>query len=215
MAMIYGRAESEKELLNLYPKSVKKFDDIETVHQELKDQLTEKKNQFFKKVPSQIKEEEKKLEQIKKDEKITIQNFDDKIKNLEEEKAKGGFSSISAPIKISILKKISKPRKIKKIKGLEKKQQEQLSEWKENPEGIFKNIQKETISEIKNFDENKKSAFHPGARGEIEVLEKLSHLSDDHHVLCGLNIGLSNYVRYNGKKNWFFFSVNWSFNSWW
>ena len=44
MAIIYGRAESEKELLNLYPKSVKKFDDIETVHQELKDQLTEKKN---------------------------------------------------------------------------------------------------------------------------------------------------------------------------
>jgi len=55
MAIIYGRAESEKELLNLYPKRVQKIEDIKRVHEELKDgtklkgrifltRLTENKN---------------------------------------------------------------------------------------------------------------------------------------------------------------------------
>lgn len=33
MAIIYGRAESEKEFLSLYPKSVKKIGDIDKVKQ--------------------------------------------------------------------------------------------------------------------------------------------------------------------------------------
>jgi len=39
MAIIYGRADSEKQLLNKYPKHVKTIDDIPRVHQELKDEL--------------------------------------------------------------------------------------------------------------------------------------------------------------------------------
>ena len=41
MAIIYGRAESEKELLSLYPKSVKKIEDIDKVQQEAVNQLKE------------------------------------------------------------------------------------------------------------------------------------------------------------------------------
>ena len=43
--------------------------------------------------------------------------------------------------------------------------------------------------------------MHAGAKGELSVIKKLSELSDDYHVLCGLNIGLPRYVTYNGRKN--------------
>lgn len=36
---------------------------------------------------------------------------------------------------------------------------------------------------------------------EFGVLEKLSQLSDDYHVLCDLNITLLDYVKYNKKKD--------------
>jgi len=43
--------------------------------------------------------------------------------------------------------------------------------------------------------------MHRGAKGELSVIKKLSELSDDYHVLCGVNIGLGRYVTYNGRKN--------------
>jgi hypothetical protein len=41
VAIIYGRAESEKELLSRYPKSVKKIEDIDKVQKEVTNQLKE------------------------------------------------------------------------------------------------------------------------------------------------------------------------------
>ena len=112
MALIYGRAESEKELLDLYPKKVKKIEDIDRVHQELKDEL-------------------------KGDH-------------------KGFFGSV---------KKWNKQRQVNK------------------------------------FEKNKDDPFHAGASGEISVLKRLSELSDDYHIMCGLNFELPKYVTYNGRKN--------------
>ena len=201
MAIIYGRAETEKDLLNLAPNTVKKVEDIKIIHQELKNKLSEEKKDFFEKVPSKIIEEENNLEKIKNYEKATQKKFDEKIKNLENKKTQGGFSTISAPFKISFLKNISKRREISKIKNLEKKQLVKLSEWKENPEGIFKKDQHEKINEIKKFEEIKESPVHAGAIGELVVFNKLSKLSNDYHLLCGLNIGLSYFVKYNGRKN--------------
>jgi len=201
MAVIYGRAESEKEILNQFHDSIKSVEDVETLHSNLKNKLSEDKKQFFDKVPSKIKEEEEDLEKIKNDEKKTNKKFDEKIKNLEGKKAQGGFSTISAPLKISFLKNISKRREINKIKKLEKKQQSELKEWKENPEGIFNKNQSDKINEIKRIDEIKKSPMHAGARGELRVIKKLSELNNDYHVLCGVNIGLPRYVTYNGRKN--------------
>jgi len=201
MAIIYGRPESEREILNNFPNSVKTIEDIEMVHKKLQNQFTSEKNNFFEKLPSKIDEEENKLEKIQNDEKITIRYFDKKIKNIENKKAQGGFSTIFAPLKISFIKNFSKRREIKKIKNLEEKQQSQISEWKENPDGIFKKLQHATISEIKRVSGIKKSPMFAGASGELQVFNKLSKLSDDYHVLCGLNIGLGKYVTYNGRKN--------------
>ena len=112
VAIIYGRAESEKELLKKYPKRVQKIEDIERVHQEMKEELKVKEKGFF-----------------------------------------GG------------IKQWNKQRQVNK------------------------------------FEKNKNNPFHAGAKGELSVIDKLSELSDDYHVLCGLNIGLPYYVTYNGQKN--------------
>jgi len=41
MAIIYGRADSEKQLLDLYPKRVQTIEDIDRVHQELRKEIQE------------------------------------------------------------------------------------------------------------------------------------------------------------------------------
>jgi len=201
MAIIYGRPDSEIEILNQSPASVKKVEDIEIVHQKLKDELAENKKDFVEKIPSKISEEEQKLEEIKNEEKITEQKFYEKIKKLEYEKSKGGFSSISAPLQAFFVKNYSKRKEINKIKDLEEKQLSYIDEWKKNPDGIFKKNQINKITQINRFDELNNNPFHAGAKGELRVLKKLKQLSNDFHVLCGLNIGLSKYVTYNGKRN--------------
>ena len=62
MAIIYGRAAAEKDLLSIAPESVQKIEDVETIHQELKEKLIITKKDFFDKVPDKIIEEEKILE---------------------------------------------------------------------------------------------------------------------------------------------------------
>ena len=113
MAIIYGLPDSEKQLLDMYPKSVKKIEDIDKVHQELKEEL-------------------------------------------ESHPDKGLVSKIQ---------KWSKQRQVNR------------------------------------FEKNKDDPFHAGAGGEIEALEKLSKLSDDYHIFCGINAILPYFVRYNGHKN--------------
>jgi len=113
VAIIYGRADSEKQLLDKYPKRVKKIEDIRKVHQELKSEL-------------------------------------------EHHDSKG---------------------LVNKIKKWNKKRQ------------------------VNRFEKNKNNPFHAGADGELRVVDRLSQLSDDYHVLCGINIKLGRWITYNGRKN--------------
>jgi len=201
MAIIYGRPESEIEILDKFHDSINSLEEVDTFHDKLKGKLSADKKEFYDKVPDRIKEEEVELEKIKNDEKITEKKYDERIKNLESKKAEGGFSKISVPLKISFVKNFSKRREINKIKKEEKEQQEELTEWKKNPYKIFKGQHLDKINEILRIDRIKQSPMHYGARGELSVIKKLSDLSDDYHVLCGLNIGLPRYVTYNGRKN--------------
>lgn len=201
MAIIYGRPDSELEILNEAPNNIEKFEDIDIEHNKLKDKLAKKKKIFFDKVPNKIEEEEQNLLKMKNNEKITEQEFNNRLRKLEEKKTEGGFTGFSASFKGFVVKNYSKRRAINKIKNLQEKQASQIKEWKENPEGIFKKDQEETISEINDFDELKADPFYAGAKGELDVLKKLSLLNDDYHVLCGLDIGLDHYVTYRGRKN--------------
>jgi len=54
---------------------------------------------------------------------------------------------------------------------------------------------------INKIEENIDSPLHRGAKGELEVLDKLSELSDDYHVMCGVNMDLDHYITYNRKRN--------------
>lgn len=47
MSIIYGRADSEKQLLSKYPKEVKKIEDIPIVYEKLKESLKEKDSGFL------------------------------------------------------------------------------------------------------------------------------------------------------------------------
>ena len=201
VAIIHGRPDSEIELLEKSPRSVEKFEDISTNRRKLKDGLAKEQKDFFEKVPKKINTEEQKLEKIKDNEKITRQKFDEKIKKLTEKKAEGGFSGFSALFKGYFVKNYSKKRELNKIKKLAKEQKSHIDEWKENPEGIFNKIQKEAISELKEFDKIQKDPFYAGAKGELSVLDVLSQLPDDYRVFCGVDIELSKYVTYNGKRN--------------
>ena len=112
MAIIYGRPDSEKQLLDLYPKPVKTFEDIENAHRKLRNELNAK------------------------------------------------------------------------------------------DDGIFAGIRKwRKRRKIQQFERNKGNPFYAGAKGEIETLEKLSHLSNHYHVLCGVQAILPRFVTYNGKRN--------------
>jgi len=112
MAIIYGRADSEKQLLDMYPERVQKIDDIDKVEAELKDEL------------------------------------------------KG------------------------ETKGLVAK----FRKW-----GLKR--------QYKKFQKNRDDPFHAGAKGENKVIDKLSQLSDEYHVLCGVRIELPHFISYNGKKD--------------
>ena len=112
MAIIYGRADSEKQLLDMYPERVQKIDDIDKIEAEMKDEL---------------KSETK------------------------------GF--------------VARFRK-----------------W-----GLKR--------QYKKFQKNRDDPFHAGAKGENKVIDKLSQLSDEYHVLCGVRIELPHFISYNGKKD--------------
>lgn len=112
MSIIYGLADSEKQLLSKYPKEVKKIEDIPVVYEKLKESLKEKEIGFF------------------------------------------GF-----------VKRWQKKRKILK------------------------------------FHKNKNKQLRAGAEGENRVIECLSTLGDDFHVLCGVRIELPYWIAYNGQKN--------------
>ena len=193
--------DSELKILSDTPRPVEKFEDIDKEHKNLKDELAKEKKIFFEKVPSKIDEEVQKLEKMRKAEIITEQEFNEKLRCLEERKNKGGFTGFSASFKAYFVKNYSKRRAINKIKNLQELQQSHVKEWKEHPEDIFIKEQVKTINEIKEFDEIKEDPFYAGAKGEIDVLKKLSQLNDNYHVFCGLYIQLPHYVTYKGRKN--------------
>ena len=55
--------------------------------------------------------------------------------------------------------------------------------------------------QINKFKKNEENPLHAGAKGENKVIDELSKLDDSYHILCGIEVNLSRWVTYNGKKN--------------
>ncbi len=90
-------------------------------------------------------------------------------------------------------------KEIQDIDGLEIDIQEKL---KTETKGFVAKFQKWRLKrQYKKFEKNRNSPFHAGAQGENSVIEKLSNLSDEYHVLCGVRIMLPYFISYGGKKN--------------
>jgi len=94
------------------------------------------------------------------------------------------------------------PERIQKINDIDKVEAEMKDELKAESKGLVARFRKWGLKrQYKKFQKNRDDPFHAGAKGENKVIDKLSQLSDEHYVLCGVRIGLPHFISYNGKKN--------------
>jgi len=99
------------------------------------------------------------------------------------------------------LKKL--PKQVKSLEDIDEIHQKLTAEYDElENQGILSTFsrwnKKRQITKIK---DNVDSVEHKGARGEVLALEKLSELSDEYHVFCGVNKELKKYITYRRKRN--------------
>jgi len=99
------------------------------------------------------------------------------------------------------LKKL--PKEVKSLEDIDEIHQKLTAEYDEleNKGLIAKFSRWNKKRQINKIDDNTDSAEHKGARGEVLALEKLSELSDDFHVFCGVNKELKKYITYRRKRN--------------
>ena len=201
MANVYGCSESEKNVLDVCPDSVKKYEDIEIIHQQLSSQLKKEEKIFFHNLPDRIKQEETSLESIRDHRKMIIQKFDDTILGIKNKIKKAQWLLVPFYyIELIIEMYYYKPLEIRKNKTLEMKQQSKLSKLNDNPQEFFNNEQSELIDKFEEFDKIKQNQYYYGAYGEVKILNELLKLDNKHHILCGLNIELVKWNSYGNKR---------------
>ena len=94
------------------------------------------------------------------------------------------------------------PKRVQKIGDIERVEEEMQEELKTEAKGLVGMFRRWRLKkQYRKFEEKRDDPFHAGAKGENQVIEKLSQLSDEYHVLCGVRLGLSHYISYNGEKN--------------
>lgn len=92
------------------------------------------------------------------------------------------------------------PKEIKKIEDVYQVKKHYEEKLKDEHSGIFGFFRKlNTKRQLQKIEKNRR--LNKGARGENEVLEELSKLGDDYHILCGLRMRLPYTVNYRGLKN--------------
>ena len=94
------------------------------------------------------------------------------------------------------------PKRVQEIGDIDKVEVEMQEELMAEAKGLLAKFRKWGLKrQYKKFEKNKDDPFHAGAKGENRVIDELSQLGDEYHVLCGVRIGLSHFISYNGKKN--------------
>ena len=94
------------------------------------------------------------------------------------------------------------PKRVQEISDIDKVEAEMQEELMVETKGFFSKFRRWRLKrQYKKFEQKRNDPFHAGAKGENQVINKLSQLSDEYHVLCGVRIGLPHYISYNGKKN--------------
>jgi len=94
------------------------------------------------------------------------------------------------------------PRTVKTIDDIPKVHHQLKENLRHNNGGFFGEIRRWYYQRQANlFEQNKGHLLHAGASGELQTLDQLSRLSDEYHILCGVNIELDRWVTYKGKRN--------------
>ena len=94
------------------------------------------------------------------------------------------------------------PKRVQEIDDIDKIEEKMQKDLMEEAKGVLAKFRKWRLKrQYRKFEEKRDNPFHAGAKGENQVIEKLSQLSDDYHVFCGVRIGLPYYISYNGEKN--------------
>ena len=93
------------------------------------------------------------------------------------------------------------PGEVKKIEDIPKVKRHFERKVKEKDTGFFSGLRKWNYKRQVNKFKKKDYATLKGAKGENKVIEELSKLNDNYHVMCGVNLALPRAVTYNGQRN--------------
>lgn len=100
----------------------------------------------------------------------------------------------------SLLDKL--PDEVKNIEDIDRVKKEFEEKLAKEKSGFFAGFLKWNYKrQISKFENNKENPLHAGAKGENKVIDELLKLDDSYHILCGVDVTLSRWVTYNGKKN--------------
>ena len=94
------------------------------------------------------------------------------------------------------------PNEVENIDDIDRVKNEFEKKLRKKDTGFFAGIRKwDYQRQLDKFEDNKNSPVFTGAKGENTVIEEISKLDDDYHIMCGMQIELPYYVTYNGRKN--------------
>ena len=93
------------------------------------------------------------------------------------------------------------PNEVEKIADIPKVQRHFQRKVKKADTQLFSGIRKwQAKRQLSKIRGKKGTPIHKGAKGENKVIEELSKLNDNYHVLSGVRITLSHYVTYNNQS---------------
>lgn len=94
------------------------------------------------------------------------------------------------------------PDEVEGIEDIDRVKKEFEEKLAKEKSGFFSGFRKWNYRrQISKFENNEESPLHAGAKWENKVIDELLKLDDSYHILCGVEVTLSRWVTYNGKKN--------------
>lgn len=92
--------------------------------------------------------------------------------------------------------------KVKNIDDIDSVHQEIRKDIQEKlGHSLFPGVEKSSKKQQNKKSKQNIETSHANASRELQVIDVLSQLSDEYHILCDVNITLPNYVTYHGKKD--------------
>ena len=107
----------------------------------------------------------------------------------------------------SLLDKL--PKEVKNVEDVDKVKREFIQKMKKQRYGrkgilgtVFAEVKRYHYKrQVDKFQYKKIGKLRIGTHGENDVIDELAKLDDNYHILCGIEIELPYWVRYNGRKN--------------